>query len=192
MLDAYRLAFSQTPPTVLRRGLLPFTLGHAYLLEAGENSFAIDSDKPLRLDDLFPAVHLCTLGFRDGIRFLAGTVDATEWADACRDLDMAQEAATFRDYIHGSLTVPKRKTSGKPSKCRATWTLQLAAGLCEGGPLTQDAWTAAMDTPLSEAFVMLAARQAFQGDDSLVGEEEAERIASMRADPNFEPARAPQ
>ena len=62
----------------------------------------------------------------------------------------------------------------------------------DGGPLTQDAWTAAMDTPLSEAFVMLAARQAFQGDDSLVGEEEAERIASMRADPNFEPARAPQ
>jgi hypothetical protein len=168
---------------------LPFTLGHSYLLDAGENSFAIDSAKPLQLEDLFPAVHLCTLGFRDGIRFLSGTVDATEWAEACKGLDMAQEAATFRAYVDSSLTIPKRKTSGKPSKCRAPWQLQLAAGLCDGGPLTRDAWTSAMDTPLSEAFVMLAARQAFQGDESLVGEEEAERIAAMRADPNFEPAR---
>lgn len=190
MLEAYRLAFSQTPPTVLRRGLLPFTLGHAYLLDAGENSFAIDSDKPPQLLDLFPAVYLCTIGFRDGIRFLAGTVDATEWAEACKELDMAQEAATFRAYVRESLTIPKRKTSGKPSKCRAPWQLQLAAGLCDGGPLTRDAWTAAMDTPLSEAFVMLAARQAFQGDESLIGEEEAGILDFVKSQPGFEPVRA--
>lgn len=191
MLDAYKLAFSQTPPTVLRRGLLPFTLGHAYLLDAGENSFAIDSKKPVELFDLFPAVHLCSIGFREGVQFLAGTVDASEWAEACKadGLDLAQEAVNFRDYINASLTIPKRKTSGQPSKCRAPWQLQLAAGLCDGGPLTMDAWTAAMDTPLSEAFVMLAARQAFQGDESLIGEDDASVLDFVKSQPGFEPVK---
>lgn len=192
MLEAYKQAFEQTPTTVLRRGLLPFTLGHAFLLDAGENSFAVDSEKPPALEDLFPAVHLCTLGFRDGIRFLAGEVDASEWAEACKDLDMVAEASTFRAYVRASLTIPKRKQSGPGGKCRAPWQLQLAAGLCDGGPLTTANFNAAMDTPLSEAFIMLAARQAFQGDESLIGEEESNILEFVKSQPGFEPVKAAQ
>lgn len=192
MLSVYKAAFEQMPPTVLRRGLLPFTLGHAFLLDAGENSFALDSGKPPELNDLYPAVHLCTLDFRAGIRFLAGTVDASEWAESCKELDLVQEAVTFRNYMAGSLTIPKRKQAGPSHKCRVPWQLQIAAGLCDGGPLSVAAFDTAMNTPLSEAFIFLAARQAFQGDETLIGEEESKILDFVKAQPDFEPVKAAQ
>jgi hypothetical protein len=190
MLPAYKAAFEQTPPTVLRRGLLPFTLGHAFLLDAGENSFAVDSEKPPVLEDLFPAVTLCTMGFREGIRFLLGTAEDAGWGASCAGLDMVAEATAFRAYVRASLTIPKRKQTGPGSKCRAPWQLQLAAGLCDGGPLTTAAFNAAMDTPLSEAFIMLAARQAFQGDESLIGEDESNILEFVKSQPGFKPVKA--
>lgn len=179
MLDVYVQAFTVTQPTVLRRRLRPFSLGHAYLLEAGGNGYAVGGNGG-SIDDLSLAVHVCTLGFRDGLRFIqtGEGLDAAAWADECAGLDLTEEARKFADYQSAALSMPERWRSSSES-CRIPWQLQVLAGLIGEGSYDPTLVDRIMDQPLGESLILLTARQAWNGDKSIVSEDEKLAMAEL-------------
>lgn len=183
MLPVFINAFSAKPPIVLKKQLRPLTVGHAFLLAAGGNTFAPDSPGPRTLDDFYAAVLICSNGFRDGIAAIhsAAGMDFTEWGRDCEGLDVAEEIRKFSDYILTYSDIPKRRTTpdSKPYKC--PWQLAVAANIVGTGPLTPDATDKAMDMPLSEAFAWSAVRGEIQnGDDTLLTEADFDALEQFR------------
>jgi hypothetical protein len=183
MLAQYVQAFTGSPPEILHRRLIPFSVGHAYLLEAAGNGFAPTANGG-SIDDLVVAVQVCTRSFRDAVRFLQGVefFDADAWAKECADCSLEFEAEKFRAYTDAALTIPPRWKKKEQGQCRAPWPLQILAGLAGEAAMTRATVDDLMNTPLAEAFALLAARQSWQGDDSLMTEEEIDAIAMLKPD----------
>ena len=173
MLPVYIEAFTLTPPEILHRRLFPFSIGHAFLLEAAGSGYSLDGQGG-DIGELAIAVEVCTRNFRDGLAFLTtgAAINADEWAATCAGLDFAAEAARFRNYQGACLTIPKRWEKGKRGACRVPWQLQLVAGLAGEAALDRATVARLMDSPLSESFVLLTARQAWNGDESIFSEED--------------------
>lgn len=182
MLEAFANAFLVAPPTVLGVRLRPFSIGHAYILEATESPFFRIGDKPPELWEFCVAVQVCSRTFRDALDFcLTGAgVDRDKWAESCAGYDMAEEALKLARYMASYHTSPEKwKTHGdKPP--RAPWMIQLAAAVVGHGPLCGQTLDDALNMPLSEALVLSAARSAYMGDESLITEEEKKSVELLK------------
>lgn len=183
MLPAFANAFLVRPPSVLGVRLLPFSLGHAYILDATESPFAMHGEKPVGLSDLCMAVQVCSRPFRDALEFcMTGAgVDAEVWATECAGANLADETATFCRYLGSYHTLPKRWSKQGDKPARAPWMLQLAAAVMGDGALCGQAMEDALNMPLSEALILTAARAAYQGDESIMSETEAQAVEQLKA-----------
>lgn len=180
MLDCYASSFTIAPPVILGRRLLPFSIGHSYLLEAAGNGYALDGDGG-DVGSLAVAVLVCSSGFKDGLKILQGfTPIENDWIESCAGLDLAEEARRFREYTTAALTAPKRwqRDGGQPVKC--PWQLAMLASMLGDGVATPANVEAIFDMPLSWAFSINAARQAWQGDQSLWTEDDEKGIEILK------------
>lgn len=102
-------AMCRPPPRVLGRQLLPFSLGHLFLLRGLNSPYAIGG-VPL-FSDFVPAVFICSNNWADNVRTLmAGNVpgkDIIKWGRTQRKADLAQAQGIFRDYLAAAFTAPE-------------------------------------------------------------------------------------
>ena len=177
MLPVYAAAFlPPSPPTILGVRLRPFSLGHAFILDAAGNGYAPGVDGDGSVGELLVALRVCSLDWTAAREFCREGMDpeaVKAWADACNAESLTSAAGALRSHVVGSLTIPKRwKKDGAESKARVPWPLQCLAALLDGGPMTPANVEAAWNTHVGEAFCLIAGRGAYQGDDSIMSEED--------------------
>ncbi len=178
MLDCYKNAWLVEPPEVLKRQLLPFSIGHAYLLEA--------FDSPLMtggvpgMDDLVFGVWVCARPFGRGVEELRDVdrvlKECMKWGRKCRGHDLSDELTVFTGYMRAYFDCPERWQKGNTqTQPRVQWQFALVWAL-SGGRLDVGTHTDLWDLPVGLALSYNAARITAGGDDSVVGEDVADLI----------------
>ena len=177
MLPVYAAAFlPPAPPTILGVRLRLFSLGHAFILEAASNGYAPGVEGDGSVGELLIALRVCSLDWTGAREFCRAGMEpeaVKEWADDCNAESLTTASTALRAHVVASLQIPRRwKKEGAEGKARVPWPLQCLSALLDGGPMTPANVEAAWNTPVGEAFCLIAGRGAYQGDDSIMSEED--------------------
>lgn len=182
MQAAYAATVLAEPLVVIGKRLEPFSVGHAHILEAIGSPFM--TGEKVEFTDFVLAVWVCSrIAFSES-RFLLPTTEAAEkecrkWGIEFGGCDFVSELAKFNDYLASHSLSPKRWKKGAESALRVPWTLAVFWRIC-GGRLNSASESFAWNLPLPFAISYNAAALAMSGDDSLMSEEEATAIQTMK------------
>lgn len=179
--EAYTLATLAEPPELLGRKLLPFTLGHADLLQVFESPFLVGGDWSHK-ETIF-ALWICTRSRADALAQLRSgdcTREMRVWGGEVVGYDVAEVSRALDAYISEFMAAPPRWDAKKKDPVRAPWPRQMMAALRLHFKCSADeAW----NTPCHEAFCQIASVGALHGDESLMDERAIalQRIATEAA-----------
>lgn len=172
MDSAYRAALLSRPSEALGRRLLPFSLGHSYLLEALGSPLVCGGG--VSEDDIVVAAWVCSRTYQDAL----SSIRRMDMEPACRawgeavgaSVDWESEGEAIADHMSKYAVAPRRWQSEKSKGPRAPWQLSVAtAMMMHAGVPEQEAW----DKPLSESLCMYAAIGDHLGDEGLMTDSEA-------------------
>lgn len=178
MQQVFKRSLFHSAPIVLKRQLHPLSCGHAYILMAAESPFFIGGE--INLSALSVAVGVCSRDFASASEWINSDLsaeDARKWGKECRDLDFAEEAKKFREYLSSYAVMPERFVKKDSKPCRHPWPLITAVRLMLLGIPEERAW----NMHISMALSLASAHAETQGDDSLESEEERQMIESAKA-----------
>lgn len=181
MQDAYAATVLAETPVVLGKRLVPFSLGHAHILEAIGSPIMQGGD--VSLSDLVIAVVICHRPAFGPDRFTIVLGDKLEreckrWGRQQASANFADELDAFRDYIRSHTNAPRRWNKGE-SAMRIPWTLALFHSITSGR-INEASERFAWNMPLPFAIAYNAAKMAAAGDDSLVSDEEINAAEKLR------------
>lgn len=180
MGSPYTAAFCPPAPEVLRRRLLPLSLGHCVLLEAVGSPFVRAGGARVKPGDLALAVFICSHPSK-ATREAHYTPDKfaldIQWGLDCKGLDFVAEKKAFEEYLESSLKMPEIWQESGSKAPVAAWQFSVVAALMKGGLGREEAW----DMPVAEALALYAAMLEREGAE-LVSPEEAAIMARMRGD----------
>ena len=175
MSDVFFQALMLQPPRVLGTRLLPFCLGHEYILRRLGNRFVVGGDLP-GFDDLLAGLWVCSHSFEECGRFLFGDAPAFPGTRRLRrrlrrdGFDAAFDA--FEVYLADYNAAPERWAAAKPGTkvFKGPWELHIVRVLCDHyGCSLSAAWN--MGVGMALAYYDIFGESL--GDDSLVGERDA-------------------
>lgn len=182
MQEVFVNALYHEEPVVLRRRLLPLSLGHIYILLAVDSPYVLGGE--CSLFDLAFAVGVCTRTWEAGQEWLRSPrvfKDAEKWGGKCRGMDMEAENKTFAAYMDDYTKMPERwepKSDGKGSNsAQHPWPLIIATKLKDSVGESR-AWN--MCLPMALAYWSAAAE--LMGDKSLVSDADYEAIKQLEAE----------
>jgi len=160
--------------------LKPLSLGHAWILEAGDNAFFAGRD--ILTEDVLMGVRICARTFeenREAFRYPQAEIEAARaWMESNKDSDLSAEADIFGQYV-AQHTICAERWQGKDDKRpKHPWPLLVGVALLRCG--VADPWN--MDLPL--ALSLWSASRELDGDESLVSEDEAAVIAQSNQEPD--------
>ncbi len=155
MLDKWAKAMlleGHTRPVVLCRALLPYSLGHSFILRASGSPYTRRA-VPHR-EDLIAAVWICSHTWeqlRGGAVWTSVRESVFRWGRAVRKADFARENDAFGDYIEAYLDRPRRWPNPADSQheIRAPWEMHAVHVLLEIGVARDE--DAAWNTPVCRA-----------------------------------------
>jgi hypothetical protein len=148
--QAFFDAMCQERPTVLKRRLLPFSIGHCFLLRALNSPYVCGGIR--RAQDCILGVFICSRDWETNQRDLVhGEMDvktAMGWGKETRDDDIRADILAFGDYIGAGFRMPKTYEFKGKHEAAAPFELHLRYIMASsfGVPLAQT-W----DIPLAEA-----------------------------------------
>ncbi|MEN6360042.1 MAG: hypothetical protein ABFD59_08300 [Smithella sp.] len=166
MQQVFKVAICQPESVVLRRRLLPLSLGHIYALMVYDSPY-ISGEKKTLIDLAF-AVGICARSFEDIISWLSSKTllrDCKQWGQSCRKLNFAAEEVEFESYLNSHCIVPDRWKSEKSDPVLHPWPLIIAVSLF---PLVGE--SRAWNMPLPLAMSYWSAQEEINGDKSLKSE----------------------
>lgn len=184
MLPFYKNALVTKPPKVLGLRLRPFSVIHAALLEAAESPFLVGGlPQP---QDVILAVYLCRQKYPRVLQTFDGESLAFRWF-MFRNLfrfqlcNMDQAIQRLQEYLEAYLQGPERVQweDAKTKPLKVPWVFALIHRLSGGrhdGETLKGLW----NMPVNLAFAHAAAVGEANGDDSLISEEDVNRIAAAK------------
>lgn len=180
-MDAKFLAsIFAAPPKILGRQLKPFCCGHAATLAAVNSPFL--SDGKVTPEELIVAVWVCSQTYEDGkSRFREEPVaiesECKAWGKSVGQWNFEAANALFQIYLSEHTRAPDRWKNKEAKKGKAPWPLTIVTSLMQELNISlSEAW----NMPLQEALWYYAAIAESKGDDSLISEEERQRLEFSR------------
>ena len=179
MHSAYQKAFVLGPHRVMGFNLLPFSIGHAYLLDVLDCPWERPGE--MTLADLAIAVRICAKDWAGGRRLIFRGGKGRWGLRALPSLlrGWPREALKFAEYVNECCEVPGRweQSSGGSfeNKLRMPWQLGIFRRL--SAALPPSCWAEIWDLPICTAFVVDAAANVT--DSSLMSEEEEAVIEQL-------------
>ncbi len=179
MQTAFERAFAPSPTfNVYSRDLRPLSLSHCLLLEAVGSPILHDPSATTP-DDVLLAAYLCSLPAGAAWQAVNEGVDAPSiqaWGEAwASNAVVGDESSTFARYLEHYLTAPRRWRSGS-SSVKTPWEIFVCAGLMRELHLDEaEAW----EMPVNRALAYWATTAEHAGDDSILTEDEAQRVDAM-------------
>ena len=171
-----------TPPRVLGRQLLPFSLGHSLTLESISSPVLRDGE--CLPGDLAVAVWVCSRKAARLLRNFNPAVVLEEfkaWGRATDAVTCAAELETFRAYLRAYIVTPARwDAEGPRRELRAPWQYTIVNALRQHLHCSD---VAAWDTPVIKALADYATLGEALGDESLMTEQERAEIEALRQSP---------
>lgn len=182
MQDAYSAMVLAEPPTVLGRRLVPFSLGHAHILEAVGSPFL--GNGGASLSDLIVAALICSRPAFSMERFTITLgpeleKECTAWGKKQRNADFDGDARKFAEYVSAHTHAPRRWGAGG-STLRIPWTLALYWRV-SGGVVSAEMERHVWNMPVPFAVAYASAASATAGDDSLMSDDELEAARKLKA-----------
>ena len=167
MDEAFARAFYVPAFTAFGRKLLPYSLAHSFALSTLGCNAAETSEAAPTVGDLGLAAYVCSLP-PDECRKLTAPPDLGAWLLDLGQIDIDAEVESMCEYFAHFRAIPARWQSANTESPRAPWQWIAVARLCALGMTPAAAW----GVTVSEAFAMLAAEDAYNGDKSLMTENE--------------------
>lgn len=181
MHDAYRCAVMAECPMVLGRRLLPFSLWHAFALEAFDSPYA-NGTAPNHADVVL-AAWICSRGFEDAQDCLRTKreemlAECKAWGAAVGIDDVRNAASAIAQYIADHVkSPPKIQTAG--SELSIPWPLAYFWKL-SNGKLDRETVVQTWDMPVPWAVAYVSASAIAAGDDTFMTEEVAAALEAAR------------
>jgi len=184
MLPCYALAFLGEPPTVMGRGLLPYSIGHDFLLDAIGNP--VSAGKNYTVPDAALFAMICSMNFADGVAFLRDAPDAESrmrrFGERSTRFDWTSECQKIQDYHKSAYdAIPPRWQKDRESAVlRVPLPLAFFQILRGSAAITPALEAQLWDTPFSKAAIYAAAAGWAKGDDTLMTERDVELIDRLQ------------
>lgn len=186
MQQFYADAFLSKPPIVFGRQLLPFTLGHWFLLLACNSPFVVGGK--IKFSDLIFATWACSqpsgMPHGDGMRsqILDNTfkTECEKWGQSFKNIGYTVHEEALREYFKVYMQFPprgeycdgdgeqKRRCCRVPYPLAFVWRIAPVIGI-------KEAW----NIPSTQALAYHAAACDSDGDKTLISEEEEIAEAEM-------------
>ena len=172
-----------TPPRVLGRQLLPFSLGHSLTLES-INSPVLGSG-PVQPGDLAIAVWVCSRRATELVRKFdpaAISAEFARWGRRTPPVVCETDLVLFRAYLAAFIAAPARwDAEGPRREMKAPWQYTIAAALRQHLKCTFDeAW----NTPVNRALADYAVLGEALGDESLMTDQERAEVEAINHKPS--------
>jgi hypothetical protein len=179
-LDSWFQAQIVCPPIICGVQLLPFSIGHEYILRRLDNPYLVGG--PRTRESLLECIQICSRNMAKNRTWFAeigtrwGTIKLAWWAFRLRKLNLTIAGESFCQYMMDYVECPDHwdpasDVSGGGKGSCAPWEYHLHRIMCEVYHYTADeAW----DVPLARARCYFDAWAESNGDKSLVSEHEQE------------------
>lgn len=184
MHQLFRNAIFQRAPVVFGRQLRPFSLAHAYVLEAFESPYMRGGADPT-IEDMALLVWVCSQDAYPFERLADEMLDPrlqkrmAKWGRRVRSQDLAAEADKVRQYLMVAHDQPARYfREGALRKPSMPWPLVIFVRLKQAGFDEATAWNQPL--PMSTAIKLTVDWLA--GDDSMENDDQRAAINRMKAD----------
>jgi hypothetical protein len=173
MQAAYLNALFLSPPVILGRQLLPYSLAHIAFLRSIESPFY--TGKPAAINDLVVAAFVCSHAWP--FPFLSQDPEAlgracAEWGESLGPVDFQSNLAAFWRYIREYSAMPLRGTPPDADEIiqeYVPWMFTIAFFLMNDLRCSEvEAW----NKPVGRAFTYATVKAVLRGDNTLVSEEE--------------------
>lgn len=180
MLTEFQQAVLAEPPILLKRQLLPFSIGHYFLLDALNSPF-IESGQ-VTLADCLLLIGVCSRNFMDAVAFVQSLSDPTtkqlfaSWGTDCGVVNVAELAKTIELYLKHFGSAPDFWEEDDSKPARLPLCLVLTTALMGKLHFNHDA---AWNFPLGQA-IWYAVATAEDAGERVVTDDEASLLEKAK------------